>query len=102
MRTYNIYLTQLSDENQKHIRHCIKIVSDVLLRADARLRSYQSENAEAETCSVIKTIEDLKQTIAAVEVMVGELVKAHGLPHDLGHVTQDYRKDLMDFITGSD
>jgi hypothetical protein len=102
MPNYKLYLVQLPEENQKHIRHCIKIVSGFLRRAESRLRGYESENAEATTESVFKTIEDLRQTIAITEGMVGELVKAHGLPDDLRLIPDEYRKDFRNFLTGSD
>lgn len=102
MPDYKLYLTQLPDENQKHIRHCIKIVRSILCQAESRLRGYESENAEAATCSVIKTIEDLRQTIAITEGMLSELVKAHGLPDELRFVPVEYRKDFTDILTGSD
>jgi len=99
---YKLYLVQLPDENQKHVRHCIKMVSGFLRRAESRLRGYESENAEATTDSVIKTIEDLRQTIAITEGMLSELVTAHGLPDDLRLVPDKYRKDFRDLLTGSD
>ena len=102
MPNYNIYLAQLPDEHQKHIRHCIKMVTGFLRQAESRLREYESENAEAATCSVIKTIEDLRQTIAITEGMLSELVKDHGLPDDLRLVPDEYRKDFMEVLTGSD
>lgn len=102
MPNYKLYLVQLPDENQKHIRHCIKMVSGFLRGAESRLRRYESENAEATTDSVIKTIEDLRQTIAITEGMLSELVKAHGLPDDLKLVPDEYRKDFRDLLTGSD
>jgi hypothetical protein len=101
MPNYKLYLVQLPDENQKHIRHCIKRVSSFLRRAESRLHGYESENAEAMTCSVIKTIEDLRQTIAITEGMLSELVDAHGLPDELRLVPDEYRKDFRDFLTGS-
>ena len=102
MRNYKLYLAQLPDENQKHIRRCVKMVRSLLRGAESRLRVYESENAEAATCSVTKTIEDLRQTIAITEGMLGELVKAHGLPDDLRLVPDEYRKDFLDILTGCD
>jgi hypothetical protein len=101
MPNYKLYLVQLPDENQKHIRHCIKLVSGFLSRAESRLHGYESENAEATTDSVFKTIEDLRQTIAITEGMLSELVEAHALPDDLRLVPDEYRKDFMDFLAGS-
>jgi len=98
---YKLYLVQLPDENQKHIRHCIKLVSNSLRRAASRLHGYESENAEAMTESVIKTIEDLRQTIAITEAMLSELVEAHGLPDDLRLVPDQYRKDFKELLTGT-
>ena len=102
MPNYKLYLTQLPELNQKHIRDCIKIVRSILRQAESRLRGYESENAEAATCSVIKTIEDLRQTIAITEGMLSELVKAHGLPDDLRLVPAEYRKDFAAMLTDSD
>lgn len=102
MRNYKIYLAQLPDKNQKHIRRCIKLVKRSLRGAESRLRGYESENAEAAKCSVIKTIEDLRRTIAVTEGTLSELVKAHGLPDDLRLVPDEYRKDFMDFLSSSD
>lgn len=96
---YKHYLLQLPDENQKHIRRCIKMVSLDLRQAESRLRGYESENAEAETCTVFKTINDLKAAIALTEAMLSELVKAHGLPTDLGVLSDEYRKDFRDALT---
>ena len=96
-----LYLAQLPAENQKHIRHCIKIVTGFLRQAESRLRGYESEDAEAATCSVIKTIVDLGQTIAITEGMLTELVKAHGLPDDLRLVPDEYRQDFMDVLTSN-
>jgi len=102
MPDYKLYLVQLPDKNQKQIRHCIKLVSGFLRRAESRLHAYASENAEATTDSVIKTIEDLRQTVAITEGMLRELVQAHGLPDELGLVPDEYRKDFRDLLTGSD
>jgi hypothetical protein len=102
MPDYKLYLVQLPDDNQKHIRHCIKVVSVFLRRAESRLRGYESENAEATTDSVMKTIEDLRRTIAISEGMLGELVKAHELPDDLRLVSDEYCKDFRGLLTGSD
>ena len=101
MPNYKLYLAHLPDENQKHIRHCIKMVRAFLRQAESRLGGYESDNAEAATCSVIKTIEDLRQTIAITEAMLSELVKGHELPDDLGLVPEEYRKDFMDMLTGN-
>ena len=102
MPNCKLYLVQLPGENQKHIRHCIKMVSGFLRRAESRLRGYESENAEATTDNVMKTIEDLRQTIAITEGMLSELVKAYELPDDLRLVPDEYCKDFRDLLTGSD
>jgi len=102
MPNYKLYLAQLPEENQKHIRHCIKVVSGFLRLAESRLRGYESENAEATTDSVLKTIQNLRETIAISEGMLVELVKAHGLPDDLRLVPDQYRKDFTELLTGND
>ena len=78
------------------------MVSGFLRRAESRLRGYESENAEATTDNVMKTIEDLRQTIAITEGMLSELVKAYELPDDLRLVPDEYSKDFRDLLTGSD
>jgi hypothetical protein len=99
--TIKLFLVQLPEDNQKHIRHCIKRVTRFLLQAESRLRGYESEDAEATACSVIKTIEDLRFTIAITEAMLSELVKAHELPNELGVVPDEYRKDFRNLLTSS-
>jgi hypothetical protein len=101
MANYNIYLAQLPDEKQKHVRQCAKMLRIFLRKAEGRLTGYESENAEAETCSVIKTITDLKESIAVTEGMISELVDAHVLPDDdLWHVSDKDREDFREILTG--
>jgi hypothetical protein len=47
MANYNIYLAQLTDEKQKHVRQCLKMLRIFLRKAEGRLTLYESENAEA-------------------------------------------------------
>ena len=84
----------------RHVRDSIKMVRSFLRSAESRLVTYESDNAEAVTCSVVKTIEDLKQTIAMTEGMVNVLVDAHGLPDELRHISDGLRKDFRELLTG--
>ena len=101
MANHNIYLAQLPDEKQKHIRQCLKMLRMFLSKAGGRLTLYESENAEAETCTVFKTIADLKEAIAVTEGMIRELVEVHGLPDDhLWHVSDKDREVFREILTG--
>lgn len=76
MENYNIYLAQLPDQKQKHVRQCLKTLRIFLRKAGSRrLTLYESENAKADTCTVFKTITDLKEAIAVIEGMIRELVE---------------------------
>lgn len=96
---YITYFSQLPEDNQKHIRRCVKMISLNLRQAESRLRGYESEKAEAETCTVFKTINDLKEAIALTEALLSELVKAHELPPELGILSDEYRKYFRDALT---
>jgi hypothetical protein len=100
MANYKLYLAQVPEENQKRVRHCLKRLLSSLRGAESRLVGYESDDAEATTCSVIKTIQNLKETIAMAEGMVTELIDAHGLPEDLKHISDQFRKDFRKVLTG--
>jgi hypothetical protein len=64
MANCKFYLAQLPEENQKRVRDSIRMLRSFLRSAESRLARYESDNAEATTDSVLKTIEDLKLTSA--------------------------------------
>jgi len=100
MSKFPIFLNHIAESDQKHIRHCLKILNSSLHASETRLHSYQAEHAETDGNSVFKLITNLKETIAMAEAAIEELIRTHGLPADLGHIGDDYRRELREILTG--
>ena len=102
MSKFPIFLEHLAENDQKHIRHCVKMLLGSLNASETRLQCYEAENAEADGHSVFKLIENLKETVAMTEVAIKELIDRHGLPDDIGNISDDFRRDFRDILTGKD
>ena len=100
MSKFPIFLKHLAENDQKHIRHCVKMLLWSLQASETRLQGYEAENAEADGHSVIKLIENLKETVAMTEAAIKELIDGHGLPHDIGNIGDDFRREFRDILIG--
>jgi len=101
MPEFPIFLANLPEDDQKHIKHCANVLLKFLAACQGRLRSYQAEDAEARSDSVLKLIQQLKETHAIVEGLISELVERHRLPDDLKRASDELRKDMRDILTGN-
>ena len=100
MSKFPIFLKHIAESDQKHIRHCLKILIGSLQASELRLLSYQAENAEKDGDSVVKLITNLKETIVMAEAAIEELISRHGLPAEFGQIDDDYRREFREILTG--
>jgi protein required for attachment to host cells len=96
-----IFLSQLTENDQQRLKHCVKKLLTSLGASESRLQSYPAVNAEGENQSVLKLITNLKETLAMTEGTINELITRHGLPDELGHIDEEYRKLLKDVLLGN-
>ncbi len=101
MASAKLYLTELPEETQKHVRKSIKMARSFLRAAEGRLAGYESGNAEANTENVYKTIEDLREASVIAEAMLNQLAEAHGLGDSMKGIPDKHRKDFADILAGT-
>src|SRR5262252_8708890 len=98
MAQFPIFLSELAEDDQRQIRHCIKILSMWLRRCDGRLQSYQADNYEPS--NVLKTLTEVTETLVMIEEMKNELIEKHRLPCDSWVVGREYRRAFRDLLIG--
>jgi len=101
MSNFALYLSELPADDQQHLKRCMKMLVISLRSCETRVHAYEAGNIEPYGSTVIKLINNLKETVAVSEGMIDKLIVRHKLPDDLRHVSEELRKDFRDFLTGN-
>lgn len=103
MPAYPMFMSKLSPDDRAHIKACITMLSHYLAVLSARLRGYEADTAEVEAQSVIKLLNDLKETRVMINEMENELIAKHQVPIDLKHLIKhvdvEFREVFREILT---
>jgi len=100
MAKYPAYLSDLAEDDRKHIKHCIKMLMMVLRSCEGRLRSYEAGEDPYSSGTVFKLINDLKPASVMLDEMINQVVTKHRLPDDLKLISEASRQDFSNLLIG--
>jgi hypothetical protein len=100
MPEYPTILSDLAEDDRKHINECIRTLLRRLRSCEARLKSYEAGEDLYKSGSVFKLINDLKETSVMVDEMTNQVVTKHRLPDGLKLIDEAFRLDFSNFPLG--
>lgn len=103
MPRYPIFLSDLAEDDRKHIKQCIKMLLPRLRSCESRLQIYEAENPDPQHRSsqtVFKLLEELKEAWVMIDEMKNEVVGKHGLPDDVKQISEGFRRDFRNLLFG--
>jgi len=100
MPNYPLYLSNLPESDRQHIAHCIETLQRFLKSCEGYLRSYEAENAEEMTSSVMKLLTIMTQTQVMIDEVEDVIIEKHGLPTEIKRLDDAIHKDFRELLAG--